>query len=68
MAFFANVQRQLPDVWIMRKGPVTARETMYRYGMKTEQLAETMLNNMVRDGRLVQFVDGDGIPKWRLRR
>ena len=67
MAFFSNVQRQLPDIWIMQKGPVTARQTMYRYGLKTEQQAERMLSNMAREGRLVRFVDVDGATKWRLK-
>jgi hypothetical protein len=67
MIAFTNVQRQFPEIWITRRGSVTARETMHRYGLKDEQAAIVMLDTLVRNGKLVKHIV-DGVPRWSRRR
>lgn len=56
---FRNAQRQLPEIWIMYQGAVTVRQVKIRFNLRTDETAENLLNNLVKQGRLVtREIDG----------
>ena len=65
--FFQNTQRQMPDMWIKQRGPANARQTQVRYNLRTENEAITLLNNLVREKRLVRK-EVDGVMVWDIPR
>lgn len=65
MVAISSGQRQYPEIWIGQRGAVTAREVMTRYNLKTEDAAAAMLDNLVRNRRLVKTVT-DGVTRWQV--
>jgi hypothetical protein len=56
---FRNAQRQLPEIWIMYNGAVSVRQAKIRFNLRSDEAAANLLNNLVKQGRLVtREIDG----------
>lgn len=67
MAYIRGGRRQLPEIWIKYKGPVTTGQVRLHYQRPTNEDTEEWLMNLVRERRVVKL-NVDGVTMWDVPR